>query len=285
MGAMAAAVCGVVFGAAALVAAVGWYDAAPRPAGRRPRGWAELSLVRRIGTRRLAIATGWVIAGLIAAAVTGWGLLAVLGPLLGIAVPYLLGKPPDRDLQLLQALDRWVRSLAAILPTGRSIGDAIRVSARQAPAPLVAPLTLLVQRMDDRWSLPAALHAMADDLASADADAVLAALALAAERGGTGAQATLTALADAIQDRLRALRDIETERAKPRLVVRQVTLITLLVLGGALAFGGAFFEPYRTPMGQVILAVLIAGYLGSLLALRRMALPRPRQRILRRAAG
>jgi len=49
-------------------------------------------------------------------------------------------------------------------------------------------------------------------------------------------------------------------------------------------FSGGFFEPYRTPAGQVILTALIAAYLGSLLWLRRMAVPRARQRILQRQA-
>lgn len=284
MGAWVAALCGILVAGGATAVAVGWLDQSQRPARSPVRHWQDLGWVRRFGTRRIATAAGWMLAGVVAAAVTGWALLAVLGPALGIAVPYLLGKPAERELDLLQALDRWVRSLAAILPTGRSIGDAIRVSTRQAPELLAEPLTLLVRRMDDRWTLQLALYAMADDLDSADADAVLAALALAAERGGTGAQATLTALADAIQERLRALREIETERAKPRVVVRQVTAITLVVLAGALVFGGTFFEPYRTPAGQVILSVLLAIYLGSLLLLRRMGLPRPRQRILRRPA-
>ena len=283
MGALAAAVCAILLVGGALAVAAGWRDQGRPRERRQRRPWTESAWVRRFGPGRIARAAAWLAIGAGAAAMTGWPLLAVLCPALGIAVPYLLGKPVDHELELLQALDRWVRTLAAILPTGRSIGDAIRVSTRQAPDLLAEPLTLLVQRMDDRWTLPAALHAMADELDSADADAVLAALSLAAERGGTGAQATLTALADAIQDRLRALREIETERAKPRLVVRQVTVITLVVLGGALVFGGSFFEPYRTPLGQVILVVLVAGYLGSLLALRRMALPRPRQRILGRA--
>ena len=286
MGTWAAVVCGMLLVGGAATAVVGWLDvggpAAPPP---RNRPWLDPDRLRRIGTRRLVLVGGWLVVGILAATVTGWTLLAVLAPALGLAVPRLLGKPPETEVRLLEALDRWVRSLAAILPTGRSIGDAIRVSSRQAPEPLAAPLLLVVQRMDDRWSLSSALRAMADDLDSPDADAVLAALSLAAERGGTGAQATLTALADAIQDRLRALREIETERAKPRVVVRQVTLITLVVLGGALAFGGSFFEPYRTPAGQVILTVLIAAYLAALLGLRRMSLPRPRQRILRRAAS
>jgi len=280
MGVALAILCGVLVAAGVVAALVGW--STPPPERRSRSRWRDSAWLRRLGPRRVVAIAGWVVAGTVAASLTGWAMLAVLGPLLGVGVPYLLGKPVDRELDLLQALDRWVRSLAAILPTGRSIGDAIRLSVRQAPDVLMEPLTLLVQRLDDRWTVQQALHGMADDLDSADVDAVIAALALSAERGGTGAQATLSALADAIQDRLRALREIQTERAKPRIVVRQVTVITLVVLAGALLLGGGFFEPYRTPTGQVLLGALIAAYLGSLLLLRRMAQPRPRQRILRR---
>lgn len=274
--------CGMLLAGGGLAIVAGWRPSTREETFRPAIRERTVEALRSFGPRRLALLAVWFAGGLVAATLTGWTLLVALGPVLGVVLPYLLGKPPERDLELLAALDRWVRSLAAILPTGRSIGDAIRISVRQAPEVLAGPLALLVQRLNDRWTLPQAIYALADELDSADADAVLAALALAADRGGTGAHATLTALADSIQDRIRALREIETERAKPRIVVRQVTAITLVVLGGALVFGGGFFEPYRSPAGQVILTALIASYLGSLLLLRRMSLPRPRERILRR---
>lgn len=226
---------------------------------------------------RLLIA---VAAGLVTAAITGWPLLVLLVPAVAFALPALLAAPPNRELDLLQAIDRWVRTLGSLLPTGRSIADAVRVSTRQAPTLIAPNLRVLAARLDDRWTIERALRAMADELDSPDADAVLAALALAAQRGGTGAGVTLAALADNLTDRLRALREISTERAKPRFVVRQVTLITTFVLGAALLFGGDFFAPFGTPFGQLLLAVLVLAYLGSLLFLRRMTLPRPRRRIL-----
>lgn len=238
--------------------------------------------VDKAGRRRLSYFALSLVVGAVAAVWSGWALLMVIVPLVAVAIPALLSAPPNREVELLQAVDRWLRSLASLLATGRSIGDAIRVSARQAPAGLELSLRRLVARLDDRWTIEQALFEMAEELDSPDTDAVLAALALAAQRGGTGARATLEALADNLQDRLRALREISTERAKPRFVVRQVTLITVVVLGLALLFGGSFFEPFGTPLGQVLLAGLVSAYLGSLLFLRRMTLPRSRQRILRR---
>ena len=124
---------------------------------------------------------------------------------------------------------------------------------------------------------------MADELASADADAVVAALVIASAKGGAGARATLGAISDSIQARLSALREIAAERAKPRAVVKQVTFITLGVLVGAMLLNPQFFAPYATPLGQLIALGLAAAYLGCLVMLRRMTVPPMAPRFLRSA--
>ena len=246
---------------------------------RSPTAERLRPMLKKYGLR---LALG-LIGGIVFAAFTGMSVMLLVVPVAVVGLPVLLSAPSNREIDLLQALDRWIRGLAATLPTGRSIMDAMRLSQRSAPELLAGPLALLVARLDDRWTSAEALRAMADELDSPDADAVLAALALAAERGGTGATATLHALADSIQDRLRAQREIETERAKPRLVVRQVTVITVAVLALVMVFGRGFFAPYGTPVGQVILLCLLGLYVMSLVVLRRMITPRRRERILRGA--
>lgn len=226
---------------------------------------------------RLGVAAALTVA---LTASTGWPVMLAIVPFAVLGLPRLLAEPPQDDITLLQALDRWIRGMTATMATGTSITDALRLSARQAPPLLAGPLALLVKRLDDRWSPDQALLALADSLDSADADAVVASLVLAVRRGGTGATVTLSALADSLQDRLRALREIESERAKPRIVVRQVTIITSVVMGAAMLLGRDFFAPYSTPLGQVILAALIAAYAGSIAMLRRMTVPRRRARIL-----
>lgn len=238
----------------------------------------------RVHPRAAAWFAGGVVLGIGVALWTGWPLMLVVVPVAVIGLPKLLSAPRQVEIELLGALDRWVRGMTATLATGKSITDALRLSARQPPAELAEPLVLLVRRLDDRWTPADALGALADELDNADADAVVASLILAVRRGGSGAIITLSALADSIQERLRALREIEAERAKPRAVVRQVTVITLVVLAGAMLFGHGFFAPYGTPLGQALLALLLVVYVGSLAMLRRMTLPRHRERILRARA-
>ena len=211
---------------------------------------------------------------------TGFVPALLLVPAVIVVLPELLRAAPQPELALLEALDRWVRVLAASVGTGKSVPDAIRATRVQAPPVLAEPIRHLVWRLDGRWSLADALQAMADELDSADADAVLAALILVGERGGVGASGTLAALSDNLQDRLRAMREITAERAKPLMVVRQVTTITLVVLAAAAFMSPSYFAPYHTPLGQLLMLALAGAYLGSMVTLRRMAMPRHRDRIL-----
>ncbi len=237
--------------------------------------WASWSSIRKL----------WVVAsfvvGLLVAVTTGWLIAIVLVPAASLGIPALLSEPPQREIATLAGLDRWVRLLAPSIATGKSIRDAIVSTRAQAPAVLSTPVTRLVTRIDQGWTTKEALLAMADELSSADADAVLAALAISSTKGGVGTRTTLTALSENTQERLHALREISSERAKPRAVVRQVTIITLIVLGGSILLGGNFFEPYRSPLGQVLAVGLAASYVGALVMLRRRTTPAPAARFLR----
>lgn len=239
--------------------------------------WNSWSAGRRI----------WVVAsligGIVVATATGWLIAVVLVPAASLGIPALLSEPPHHEIETLAGLDRWIRLLAPSIATGKSIRDAILSTRTQVPAVLKVPAARLVARMDQGWSTKEALLAMADDLASPDADAVLAALAISSTRGGVGTRTTLAALSDNTQQRLHALREISAERAKPRAVVRQVTIITLVVLGGSILLGGNFFEPYRSPLGQAFAVGLAAAYVGALTMLRRRTIPEPAARFLRGA--
>jgi tight adherence protein B len=257
-----------------------------QPASRRTESmlhwWA--STTRRppgsSGRRRDMILLLSMIIGGIVAMLTGWLILFVVLPLLALGLPYLLTLPKPRDIELLEALDRWVRSLSTTLATGKSITDAIRISRRTAPPVLADEISLLVSRLNNRWETRNALMRFADTIDSPDADGVIAALILASSRGASGASVTLQALADSIQAQLKGRRAVEVERSKPYVVVRQVTVISLSTLVLVFVLSPDFFAPYRTPLGQAVLSVLLISYVASLLLMRRKAQQPDRPRIL-----
>lgn len=274
---------GALIALGVLLLVSGFRRSVPRLSTRKSTGlwkqlhnrWLSWSHTRRV----------WVIAsfalGAVVAVTTGWLIAVVLIPTVILGVPALLSEPPQHEIATLAGLDRWVRLLAPSIATGKSIRDAILSTRSQAPAVLTAPVTRMVARIDQGWTTKDALLAMADDLASADADAVLAALAISSTKGGVGTRTTLTALSENTQQRLHALREISAERAKTRAVVRQVTIITLVVLGGSILLGGNFFEPYRSPLGQTLALSLAAAYMGALVMLRRRTIPMAAARFLR----
>lgn len=239
---------------------------------RRPQGLR--------GRHRDVILLLSVITGFVVALLTGWLILILVLPVLALGLPYLLILPKPRDIELLEALDRWVRSLASTLATGKSITDAIRISRRMAPPQIADEVNLLVIRLNNRWGTRDALMRFADAIDSPDADGVVAALILASSRGANGAAVTLQALADSIQAQLKGRRAIEVERSKPYVVVRQVTVISLSTLLVVFMLSPSFFAPYRTPLGQVLLTVLLIIYIASLLLMRRRARQPDRLRIL-----
>jgi tight adherence protein B len=258
----------------------------PQTASRRTESIAEswTRLSRRPagshGRRRDVILLLSVVGGCALAALTGWLILIVMLPVLALALPYLLTLPKPRDIDLLEALDRWVRSLAATLATGKSITDAIRISRRTAPPLIADEINVLVTRLNNRWETRDALMRFADAIDSSDADGVVAALILASSRGANGASVTLQALADSIQAQLKGRRAVEVERSKPYVVVRQVTVISLSTLVLVFTLSPDFFAPYHTPLGQTLLSVLLIMYVASLLLMRRKAHQPDRPRVL-----
>ena len=92
----------------------------------------------------------------------------------------------------------------------------------------------------------------------------------------------LNGLAESVADDVRVRRQLEADRAKPRSTARTVTLLSAGALV-ALALSGEFLAPYGSPLGQLLLAVYLAAYLGCALWLRRLAAtPSPARFVARR---
>ena len=281
MGPLIAAGSGALLVAGVILMAAGLMRQVPDAPTSKPWSARVVTRWRAMGARRRLWVVLCVSAGLVAGVWTGWLAAVVLVPSVLLGIPHLLGEPPNPEVELLAALDRWLRFLGPSIATGKSIRDAIITTRGQVPQVLTTPVARVVARLDLGWTTRDALIAMADELDSADADGVLAALAIASSRGGIGARAMLAALAENTQMRLRALREIAAERAKPRAVVRQVVGITFAILVVVGWLSPDYFAPYGTSTGQFLALVLVVLYMGSLLILRRRTLPKPAARFLR----
>ena len=260
---------------AGILAAVVGLRPAPRPApATHPLRRIEIS--RRT---RLMIVLG-LGAGLVGWLVTGWALALVIGPVAVIGLPLLLAPPPSAtQIVRLEAMEEWTRSLAGVLTVGVGLEQALVATLRSTPGPISAEVRRLVARLRGRWDTEAALRAFADELDDSTGDLIAANLILGARRRGAGLASVLEGLAESVAADVRARRQVEADRAKPRSTARWVTIISVSVLV-ILAISGTYVAPYRSPFGQVLLIVLLSAYVATLIWMRRMANGRPLSRFL-----
>jgi Flp pilus assembly protein TadB len=218
--------------------------------------------------------------GLLGWVITGWVLALVIAPMAVIGLPTLLSAPPAAaQIARLEAMEEWTRSLSGVLTIGIGLEQALVATLRSTPVPINAEVTRLVARLRARWDTETALRAFADELDDATGDLVAANLILGARRRGAGLASVLEGLAESVAADVRARREVEADRAKPRSTARWVTLISASVLI-VLALSGSYVEPYRSPIGQLILVVLLSAYVGTLIWMRQMANGKPLPRFL-----
>ncbi|MDN5856189.1 MAG: hypothetical protein L0K86_25775, partial [Actinomycetia bacterium] len=125
----------------------------------------------------------------------------------------------------------------------------------------------------------AVMREFADAVDDRSGDAVAAALLLALEQQSLGVAAVLRQLADGIARDVRARRDVEAARAESRQSVRMLLIIQAGLLG-LLASVPQVSAPYGTPVGQVVMALLLCGTAALLGGMRRLSLGRPAPRFL-----
>jgi Flp pilus assembly protein TadB len=249
--------------------------AAPRraPARRLPR----LQSINR--TTRLLLLAGLTV-GVIVWLASGWLLALVAVPLAAVGLPMLLSSgTAAMGIERLEAMEEWTRSLSGVLTVGIGLEQALVATLRSTPAAVAPEVARLVARLRARWNTEQALRAFADEMDDSTGDLIAANLILGARRRGAGLASVLEGLAESVAADVRARREVEADRAKPRATARWVTIISVSVLV-ILALSGAYVAPYQTPLGQVVLVTLLAAYVATLIWMKRMALGRNLPRFL-----
>lgn len=243
---------------------------------RRPRP----RKIRPIARQTKTLLFSGLAAGVLAFLVTGWVLALVIVPVAFVGLPVLLSSSSAAQrIERLEAMEEWTRSLSGVLTVGVGLEQALVATLRSTPAAIAPEVTRLVARLRARWVTEDALRAFADELDDATGDLVAANLILGARRRGAGLASVLEGLAESVAADVRARRQVEADRAKPRATARWVTLISVGVLV-ILSVSGTYVKPYQSPLGQVILVALLAMYIATLVWMKRMAIGRAMPRFL-----
>ncbi|MGY6027046.1 type II secretion system F family protein [Streptomyces spinosirectus] len=196
------------------------------------------------------------------------------GALLGAAVigiPWLItpAQLAQERIGQLEGLSEWTQRLAGLLRLGMGLEQAMIASRQGAPEELAPQIVNLSDRLRLGWRPDGALRAFAVELDDVTADKVVAALILSAGDRGPGLAQALEDLAGTVREEVAKRRAIEADRAKPRTTVRWMTLITVGVVVTGF-FVPSYTKPYSSLLGQLVLALLTAGFIGVLALMRQL---------------
>lgn len=245
-----------------------------RPAARRMRRLQNFDRTTRM------LLLGGFSGGVVAWFVTGWAVAVIVVPVAAVGLPMLLSSgSAGSHIERLEAMEEWTRSLSSVLTVGVGLEQALVATLRSTPGAIAPEVTRLVARLRARWVTEDALRAFADELDDSTGDLIAANLILGARRRGAGLASVLEGLAESVAADVRARRQVEADRAKPRATARWVTLISAGVLV-ILAVSGTYVAPYKSPLGQVVLVTLLTAYVATLIWMKRMAMGRHLPRFL-----
>ncbi|MCZ7421522.1 MULTISPECIES: type II secretion system F family protein [unclassified Micromonospora] len=270
----AACVAGLVLAVVALVGT-------RRPPGRAPgagpglgRLWRGSGSTAREQRAHQSLLVGAVVAGALAFLLTG---LPVVGLLVAVAVPgapwlFSVGRAEQRAIARIEAVGEWTRRLKDVSATGQGLQQAIIGTVTTAPEEIQEEVRLLAARLQAGWLARSALLAFADEIGDPVCDQVVAALILHLTDRGERLGDVLGSIASAAAAEVATRREIEAKRTQPRFAVRFLTGMTLATIAYGL-LNREYVQPYDTPFGQLVMAVLGAAFVALLAWVRSMSQP------------
>lgn len=258
------AVIGVAFATGALLAVAAW------------NGWDLPSLSAR-QRRVIAVERDRTLKTLAVVAVVGlltrWPVAAAAAGVLTWMWPRLFGGTAESRAQLarLEAVATWAESLRDTIAAAIGLEQAIIATADAAPAAIGPELNRLVGRLRSHVPLPRALALFAEEFQDASVDLVVAALIMNSQLRGSGLVSTLTALAGTARSELEMRTRVEEGRKNLRRSARLIMGVTLVFAGAITLLSRNYLAPYDTAVGQVVLLLVVGGFVGGFAWIRSLS--------------
>lgn len=239
--------------------------------GLRPASRAEpLATAIRIPVdpRRLCLG---LVGGLALLLLTRWPVAFVAGYAAGWFTPDLVGgKAAQREaIARTEALASWTEMLRDTLAGAHGLEEAIVTSASVAPDAIHTEVAALAERLR-RQPIKEALDDFGQELAHPIGDLVVTALMLAAGGSSGDLRELLGTLAVSARDEAGMRLRVEATRARLRTAVRVITLCTATTALGLVVLNRSYLESYESPVGQIVLVLVLSAWGVALWWLGRM---------------
>jgi tight adherence protein B len=208
-----------------------------------------------------------VLAGGVAQAMLGWGVVSLLAAGLGVVAPlaYVIRRNERRRTEVQTAMVDAIGQLRDAIRTGLSVPEALVGLARGGPVVLRPELTTLVREMRLMGFEPA-IGAMRERLADPVFDVVATSLLLNDRLGGRNVSQVLDRLAHATRAQLRIHDELRALQGRNVLSARIVAAIPIVVLIAIRKVNPAYLSLFDDWPGQLLLAgcllSIFIGYAG-----------------------
>lgn len=267
---LALAVAVMIGGALACVAA-SMMPARGRASGPSPAVHSGGGLLAGLGGQRIAIAA---VAGFVVLLLTQWLFLALAAALLTAVWGRLLrDERADDERRRIEGIAKWLEDLRDTL-RGSSIGaeEALEHVAARPPAAIREPLSTFVFRRRQGFRTEDALTDLADGLAHPTSDAAIAAirLVITGTAGAGRLYRTVSALAAAARDEVRARERVDRTRSVYQASMKRLVVIAALLVAYLRLAAGDLLTPYGTAGGQLFLLLPLGMWGGCVMWLRSM---------------
>ena len=273
-------IAGVLAAVAVLALAAATGHAEPALVDRRRRLRAGV-----VGHRRTLAAVGMAVLAVLVTRIVVVGVAAAA--VLWLAPTMIAAsRHRRREQAMLEAVHLWLLQLRTVLAAGSGLEQALSEVARLQPShsPLASASTRLALRME-RLGPVRALRGFADEIDNHIADAAATVLTNALTRQSTGVAAAFDGLISWAEQDVRQQRDIDARLQSVRTERWMVIGIFAALAGYFTLANPALMAVYTTPLGQLVLAAILAVSALCMWSLERMARPqRPARFFVREVA-
>lgn len=219
-------------------------------------------------------------------ALTGWPAAGAMAGAAAWVAPMLMGVRQQRaDANArTEALASWAEMLRDTIAAHAGLREAIATTARVAPTAIRPQVQALAVRAE-RGSLPNALRQFAAEVADPVGDLIVAALVIASERQAQRLSELLSQIARSAREQTAMRLRVETGRARTYASARALVVITFGLAVVLMVMSPTYMEPYDSPTGQFVLAVIGALFAGALWGLVQLGRPAATPRLLAGITG
>jgi tight adherence protein B len=212
-----------------------------------------------------------VFAGMVVLALTRWPVAATSAAAAGAWLPSASARRGGRrdELAIVDGIATWTEQLRDTISAANGLEHAITATAPLAPTALAPAVSRLAAQVEFQ-QLDSGLRGFAAEVDHPLADFVVAALVTAGRHQAREIAALLGHLASCARDEAAMRRRIWVGRARSRTAVRIIIGVIAIFMISLVMLDDAYLAPYGTPTGQLVLAAVIALFVGSVIAMDRM---------------